>query len=195
MATAIGTRLHRLAPSVRAIAPKDVVCVAAVLPCRVRARDNDAMATSYTVERTATTTAPPGRVHGLVADFHAWRAWSPWEDIDPGMTRTYEGPDSGVGARYAWSGNRKAGAGSMEITGDDPERVDVDLRFTRPFPSESRMQLLITPTGDTTVLTWRLLGEVSGVARLFTMVRPMDSVVGPDFERGLQRLTRVAESG
>ncbi len=153
------------------------------------------MGKSYTVERTATTTASVGRVHGLVADFHEWRAWSPWEDIDPGMSRTYEGPDSGVGARYAWDGDRKAGAGTMEVTGDLPERIDVDLSFTRPFPSRSRMQMLITPTGDTTVITWRLLGEVSGAARLFFLVKPMDSLIGPDFERGLERLTRVAEAG
>lgn len=153
------------------------------------------MGTPYTVERTATTSAPPPRVHGLVADFHEWRAWSPWEDIDPAMTRTYEGPDSGVGARYSWSGNRKAGAGSMEITGDDPDCIEVDLRFTRPFPSQSRMQMLITPSGDSTLVTWRLLGEVSGMTRLFSMVRSMDSLVGPDFERGLERLTRVAETG
>ncbi len=153
------------------------------------------MGKSYTVERTATTTASVQRVHDLVADFHEWRAWSPWEDIDPEMTRTYAGPDSGVGARYAWDGDRKAGAGTLEVTGDSPERIDVDLAFTRPFPSRSRMQMLITPTGDATVITWRLLGEVSGVARVFSLVKPMDSLVGPDFERGLERLTRVAESG
>jgi hypothetical protein len=152
------------------------------------------MGSAYTVERTATTSASLDRVHGLVADFHEWRSWSPWEDIDPGMTRSYDGADSGVGARYAWSGNRKAGAGSMEITGDEPQRIDVDLRFTRPFPSQSRMEMHITPNGDSTVITWRLLGEAAGLARLFSMVRSMDSLVGPDFERGLQRLTRVAES-
>jgi hypothetical protein len=153
------------------------------------------MARSFTVERVMTTTAPAARVHGLVADFHEWPAWSPWEDIDPGMDRAYAGAESGVGARYAWDGNRKAGAGSMEITGDEPERVDVDLRFTRPFPLASRMQMLITPTGDSTVVTWRLLGEVSGVARAFSMVRSMDSLVGPDFEKGLARLKQVAEAG
>jgi hypothetical protein len=152
------------------------------------------MAQPYTVERVMTTSAPVDRVHGLVADFHEWTRWSPWEDIDPEMSRTYGGAESGVGARYSWEGNRKAGAGSMEIVGDDPERVDVDLRFTRPFRSESRMQMLFTPGGDgSTVVTWRLLGEVSGVARVFSMVRSMDSMVGPDFERGLERLKRVAE--
>ena len=55
--------------------------------------------------------------------------------------------------------------------------------------------MVMTPDGAGTVVTWRLLGEVSGLSRLFSMVRSMDSLVGPDFEKGLARLTRVAESG
>jgi hypothetical protein len=70
----------------------------------------------YTVERSITVNAPSPRVHGLVDDFHNWVLWSPWEDVDPDLRRTYKGPGSGVGARYEWSGNRKAGAGSMDIT-------------------------------------------------------------------------------
>ena len=70
---------------------------------------------SYTVERTAVLRAEPERIYEEVEDFHRWPAWSPWEDIDPEMERTYSGPGSGGGATYAWSGNRKAGRGRMEI--------------------------------------------------------------------------------
>ena len=38
-------------------------------------------------------------------------------------------------------------------------------------------------------------GELSGFMRLFSIVKSMDSLVGPDFEKGLARLKRVAESG
>lgn len=47
-------------------------------------------------------------IHALLTDFHAWTCW-PWEDIDPAMSRTYSGPEAGVGAGYAWEGNKKAG--------------------------------------------------------------------------------------
>jgi uncharacterized protein YndB with AHSA1/START domain len=153
------------------------------------------MGTPFTVERRMTTSAPPERVHRLVADFRQWPRWSPWEDLDPQMTRTYSGAEAGVGARYAWDGNRKAGAGSMEITADSPDRVEVDLRFTRPFPSSNRMQMLLAPTADGTAVTWRMAGELKGLTRLFSLVRSMDSLVGPDFEKGLDRLRRVAEEG
>ena len=53
---------------------------------------------TYTVERTAVVPAPPQRVFDLVSDFHLWRRWSPWEDLDPDLRRTYSGADAGTGA-------------------------------------------------------------------------------------------------
>lgn len=75
---------------------------------------------SYEVVRSTTVQAEPDRVHALVDDVHRWVEWSPWEGSDPGLRRTHSGAASGVGARYAWKGNRKAGAGSMEITRSTP---------------------------------------------------------------------------
>ena len=53
----------------------------------------------------AVVAAPPERIYPLVADLRAWRAWSPWEALDPAMTRTFGGAPSGVGATYGWAGN------------------------------------------------------------------------------------------
>ena len=154
------------------------------------------MAKPYTVIRTTTVHAPAERIRELVHDFHAWRRWSPWEDVDPDLRRTYSGPDEGVGAHYAWEGNRRGGRGSMTITDDEPHEVDVDLRFEKPFPARNRIELVLTPTGsDSTVVEWRMHGELSGVMRVFSVIRSMDSMVGPDFEKGLARLKSVAEAG
>jgi len=154
------------------------------------------MATPYTVTRTTTIEAPAARVHALVNDFHEWPKWSPWEDLDPDLRRTYSGPDAGAGAAYAWEGNTKAGKGDMTISADAPQQVDVDLHFEKPFRSRSRIELALTPVGDTsTTVEWRMHGELGGVMRLFSIVKSMDSLMGPDFEKGLARLKRVAESG
>ena len=154
------------------------------------------MATPYTVTRTTTIDAPAERVHALVNDFHEWQQWSPWEGLDPQMRRTYSGPDAGVGAAYAWEGNRKAGKGDMTVTGDAPEQVDVALHFEKPFKQHNRFAFRLTPVGDaSTSVEWRMDGELSGITRLFAVVKSMDSLVGPDFEKGLAQLKRVAESG
>ena len=150
----------------------------------------------YSVERSTTVNAPATRVHELVDDFHHWTRWSPWEDLDPALERAYSGPDRGVGAHYAWSGNKKAGAGDMTITADTPQQVDIALNFLKPFPARNRIELVLIPAGDAaTAVEWRLHGELSGVIRLFSVVKSMDSLVGPDFEKGLARLKRVAEAG
>src|SRR5690348_17238177 len=132
---------------------------------------------TYRVDRSTTIDADPATVHALIDDFHEWRSWSPWEDLDPTMARSFEGPDAGVGARYAWIGNKKAGSGSMQITGSRPEQIDIDLRFLKPFKSQSTIAFALRPTGAGTEVTWSMTGEANGLMRLFTLVKPMDSLV------------------
>ncbi|WP_240917721.1 SRPBCC family protein [Phycicoccus sp. HDW14] len=103
------------------------------------------MGTPYTVSRSTTVAAAPEAVRALLRDFRQWPRWSPWEDLDPAMRRTYSGAEAGVGARYAWAGNRRAGRGTMEVVGDAPHEVDVALSFEKPFPSRSRVEFVLTP--------------------------------------------------
>lgn len=148
----------------------------------------------YEVVRTTTIEADPARVHDLLDDFHAWVAWSPWEDLDPDLQRTYTGPDRGVGAHYAWQGNRKAGQGSMEITGSTPDQIDIDLRFLKPFDSASKVTFDLVLAGECrTEVTWRMRGEQKGLWGLVGRVFSMDRLIGKDLEKGLARLKAVAE--
>ena len=107
-------------------------------------------------------------MHGLINDFHEWTAWSPWEDLDPELSRDYSGPDTGVGARYAWQGNRKAGQGSMEITGSDAGAIDLRLLFVKPWKADNKVDFTLTPGDAGTEVTWRMTGEQSGLQALFT---------------------------
>ena len=148
---------------------------------------------SYSVERTVNVKAPASRVHGLVNDFHHWTGWSPWEDLDADLERSYTGPDEGIGAHYAWSGNRKAGAGSMEITGSSPEEIVIALAFLKPFKSTSTTLFELASEGEATNVTWRMTGEHAGLMAVFGRFMNMDKLVGPDFEKGLARLKAAAE--
>lgn len=147
----------------------------------------------YLVSRSTSVDAPPARVHDLVEDFHAWTQWSPWEGVDPELERRYSGPDRGVGAAYAWEGNRKAGAGSMEITSVTDETVGVHLEFLKPFRSTSEVTFRIVPSGAGSEVTWEMRGTRTGVMGVLGRVVPVDKLVGKDFDKGLARLRAVAE--
>lgn len=88
---------------------------------------------SFQVQRSIAINAPPERIQPLIADFRAWGAWSPWEKKDPAMKRSFSGADSGVGARYAWDGDKNVGRGSMEIVEAAPSKVALKLDFIAPF--------------------------------------------------------------
>ena len=148
----------------------------------------------FAVSRSTTVIADPARVHGLINSFHEWTAWSPWEDLDPELQRDYTGPESGVGARYAWSGNRKAGQGSMEITSSTPDEIGLRLAFLRPFKSTNQVTFSLVPAVDGTEVTWLMTGEQRGLMGLVGKVVPMDRFIGKDFEKGLARLKAVAET-
>jgi hypothetical protein len=152
------------------------------------------MGTPFEVTRTTTIQADPARVHGLINDFHEWTAWSPWEDLDPNLQRTYSDPSSGVGAHYAWKGNRKAGEGSMEVTDSAPDRIGIELAFLKPFRNTQQVEFVITPVGAGTDVTWRMSGQHEGMMRLFSKVMSMDKLIGKDFEKGLARLKAAAEA-
>ena len=149
---------------------------------------------TFTVERSLTVHAPPERIFRHLADFHAWTAWSPWEDLDPDLQRSYSGPASGVGAGYAWSGNRRAGQGSMQITSSTPEEIGIDLSFLKPWRATNDVRFTLAPDGSVTAVTWRMTGDRGGVMGLLAKVVPMDRMIGRDFERGLARLKALAES-
>ena len=96
------------------------------------------MAGTYVVEREQRVQATPAEVMERVTDFRRWRSWSPWEDLDPRLRRSYSGADAGVGAVYEWEGNRKAGKGRMEITSVEPEEsATIALQFLKPSTPEA----------------------------------------------------------
>ena len=150
------------------------------------------MSATYTVERSRTLDAPPERVRGLIEDFRQWPRWSPWEDIDPAMERSYGGPPSGVGATYAWSGNRKAGRGRMEVVGVADDRIEIDLHFDKPVRSDNTLTFLLLSGDGVTNLTWRMVGPRPLLMRLAGPLLDMEKLVGKDFDRGLDRLAAVA---
>jgi hypothetical protein len=148
----------------------------------------------FRVQRATTIKAPAGRILALIEDFHQWTTWSPWEKLDPAMTRTHSGAAQGKGAVYEWTGNKQAGAGRMEITDATPSRVGIQLDFTRPFVSSNVTEFALEPRGDATNVTWTMQGHSPFMMKVMGIFVSMDKMVGKDFEAGLANLKAKAEA-
>jgi Polyketide cyclase / dehydrase and lipid transport len=154
------------------------------------------MPENYVVEREQRIHASPAAVQERIIDFRRWQAWSPWEDVDPALRRTYSGAPAGVGAVYEWEGNRKAGKGRMEITSVEPDRsVAVDLQFLKPFKAHNVTTFTTEQQGDDTLVRWSMTGPRTFMTRVMGIFSSMDKMIGPDFEKGLARLKADAEAG
>jgi hypothetical protein len=150
---------------------------------------------AFRVARSATIAAPPGAVFAQVNDYRKWIAWSPFEKIDPAMQRSFDGPASGVGAGYRWSGNSQAGEGHATIIESRlGELVRIKLDFVRPFAGTNEAAFTFAPEGSQTVVTWSMTGKNNFIGKAFSLVMNCDRMLGREFEKGLADLKSIAES-
>ncbi len=149
----------------------------------------------YVVERSAAINAPSEAVFERVNDFHKWDAWSPWAKLDPEMKVTYSGPPAGVGASYSWVGNDQVGEGKMTILESHPAKhVKIDLEFIKPFQSRSLTDFTFVGDGAKTNVTWKMKGQHNVISKAMCLFVTMDSMIGPDFEKGLANLSSSTAS-
>ncbi|ABD53028.1 SRPBCC family protein [Jannaschia sp. CCS1] len=145
------------------------------------------------VERDIMVNAAPEDVYPHVNSLQAFSEWSPWGDIDPDMVVTYSGPEEGVGNVMEWTSDHpNVGNGRQEILEVvENESVRSALDFGDMGTAEAWWRL--TPDGDSTRVVWGLTADMGGgpVGRWFGLM--MDSWVGPDYERGLDRLQASVE--
>jgi hypothetical protein len=148
----------------------------------------------FKIERSASMRAPAPAAYAQVNDFQNWRAWSPWEKVDPALKRQYEGPKAGTGAVYAWQGNRDVGEGRMTITDSRPGAlVRIKLEFIKPFAATNQTDFTFKPAADGTTVTWTMTGQNNFLSKAICMFMDMDKMVGGMFEQGLTQMKTVVE--
>lgn len=146
-----------------------------------------------TVARTGLILAPIDVVYDQVDDFRSWEAWSPWAEGDPTRVVAYEGPESGAGAAFRWSGDGDAGSGRMEVVAEEaPRRLAWRLVFTEPFSDTASTTMSFEPVEAGTRVTWRLESENTFMDKLADLFLNLESAIGADFERGFVRLDEVS---
>ncbi len=121
--------------------------------------------------------------------------WSPWKTKDPNMVQSFIGTDGEVGFVAKWKGNKAVGEGEQEIiTIVENEYIDTQLRFFKPWKSESIGHILVDRVDETqTIVTWGFSGRNKFPMSIFMLFMNMDKMVGKDFEEGLANLKKVLE--
>jgi uncharacterized protein YndB with AHSA1/START domain len=149
---------------------------------------------TFSVQRATTVKAPPERIFCLINDFHQWGTWSPYENKDPAMKRSYSGAESGKGAVYGWEGNNNVGSGRMEILDTSvPSKIVIKLDFFTPFEGHNTAEFTMLPQGDATSVTWLMHGPAPFMSKVMQVFINMDRMIGKDFEIGLANLKRLTE--
>ena len=149
----------------------------------------------FRVERSATMNAPPNVAFDQVNDFRKWQTWSPWENLDPNLKRSYEGPPSGKGSMYSWVGNKQVGEGRMTIMETRPsELIRIKLEFIKPFAATSTAEFNFVPQAAQTNVNWSMQGKNNFMFKAMGMFCSMDKMLGGQFEKGLTDLKSIVES-
>lgn len=150
---------------------------------------------TFRIERSAHIEAPAEKIFPLIADFHQWEKWSPWEKADPRLKRSYSGNESGFGAIYRWDGNKDVGQGQMEIVESTaPGKLRIKIDFISPFEGHNTVEFTLAPDGSGTRVSHAMFGPSPYISKLMGIFFSMDKMIGEKFEEGLISIKALAEA-
>jgi hypothetical protein len=154
-----------------------------------------ALGSDFRVERRAVIKADAARVHEHCGELKNWPAWSPWIEADPTIVTTFGDKTTGVGAHQSWTG--ADGNGELTFTKCDPTSgTAYDMVFIdgeRRSPSVCVMNY--KPVDGGTEVIWVIEGKLDMPVIGPYLALAFDGMVGPSFERGLEKLAALCEKG
>ena len=145
---------------------------------------------SYDIYRTKTIKAPAQLLFTEVNDFKNWEDWSPWVEKDNSIEISYPEQTSGVGGSYSWTSDD--GNGTMKTVMVSPyDSISQQMQFEDFPPSNVYWHFKTTTEG--TEVTWGMkANDMPFLLKLFAVINGgMDKMVGPDYERGLEKLDSI----
>lgn len=141
---------------------------------------------AYHVERSIEIEAPQTFVYEQAIHFNNFQEWSPWSGMDSNMTTVYEGAFGKVGSKYTWEGNDEVGSGSQEIITASPEKVEIDLKFLKPFEANATTYYMFEPVDNKVKVTWAMDGKNAWPMNVMNLF--MKGAIGKDYQKGLDSL-------
>ena len=150
----------------------------------------------YAVERETTIAKPKQQVFEYVKSIKNQNNYSVWNMKDPNSKMEYTGTDGTVGFISAWDSEMKeVGKGEQEITKiTEGERVDMELRFTKPMESTDYAYMTTEAIDSTqTKVKWGFNGKMPYPMNFMCLFMNMDEMLGPDLQTGLNNMKGILE--
>ncbi len=146
-------------------------------------------------ERTIVIERSPEVIYPEVSTMKSFNEWSPWFTIDPETEYTYEGPESGVGAKMSWeSDHPDVGAGSQWII-DAKANELVTLQLDFGFAGGYYADMILKPVDNGTEVTWTYRYEdLDLMGAFFASAMDAEGMVGNSYVTGLQQLKEYVEA-
>jgi uncharacterized protein YndB with AHSA1/START domain len=146
----------------------------------------------YAVQREVVINKPKAEVFDYIKHIKNQDTYSTWNMADPAKKTTFTGTDGTEGFIYTWNGNDKVGEGAQEITKiTEGERIDMDLRFKRPFESEAHTFMSTEETERGTKVTWGMNGHNEYPKNIMNLF--MDTMMGDALSQNLTNLKNNLE--
>lgn len=148
----------------------------------------------FDVERSIVIDSSTEQIFDPVNTLKRWPEWTTWNPTNyPNLKYSYDGPESGVGAKSSWT-DPEAGNGRMEITSAD---ASTGIEYTLDFEGfdTSYGRIRFDDAGDGSVKVSMGMSGTMGndpISRYFGLL--MDDMMGSDFEQCLTGLKTLVES-
>lgn len=149
----------------------------------------------FKMERSILIHAPRSVIFANISDYHNWKKWSPWEQLDTNCKYEYGGPQGQADASYRWAGNDKVGEGERRTTEIAQDQYFVSHQtFLKPWKWQSVFSFRLDSAdhGDIKV-TWAYDQHFKFTQRPMMLFMNMEKVLGPFYEKGLLNLKTESE--
>lgn len=151
----------------------------------------------YTIEKEIIINRGKLEVFDYIRQLKNQDNYNKWVMADPGMKKSFTGADGAEGFIYGWdSENKQVGTGEMEITNiEDGQRVDIVIRFERPFKgiSDCYMETADAGNGKATV-KWGFKSSMKYPMNILLAVFKLEEKLGNDLQNSLSNLKNVLET-
>ena len=155
------------------------------------------MKKDYAVEREIVINKPKQEVFNYIKYLKNQDHYSKWNNVDPDMKKMYRGTDGEVGSVAGWdSQNDQVGAGEQEILKMvDGERIDLALRFTRPFVANDNAYFITEAVSEgQTKVKWGFNGKMNWPMNIMLKFMNLEEMLGSDLQTGLTALKPLVEA-